>query len=360
MVDVPRPVSALLAALRVAGGVRGPAGVVEAWRRRSGRAAVSALLTQLATPPTIEGVQATLRAALGDPTAAVYYRLTDAPGFVSAAGETLDEPPDASAGRLVVDIAGQHGEMVGLLSLDGGSDVDTGRVEVALIACRPALENARLQAVLRSHLHAARESRARIVQTAVIERRRLARDLHDGAQQHLHALSASLSLARQKASKPQSVDAIDTAREQLRAALAKLRGLGRDLYPAVLDAEGLSAALESLADDGPLDLEVDSSASRLDPETDIVMYLTIRELVEGLAAYAAATQATVIVAAVEGRLSLRMTSDGLAGDDPRITAWLSVITDRIQAVGGEMSIRLNPDPPTAQGGICAEAWIPCE
>lgn len=332
---------------------------VAAWQRRSARAGVSALLTQLASPPTVEGLQSALRVALADPTAAVFYQLPDSSGFVSATGEPVDVPVSEPGQRLVFPVRAQSGEVAAMLSVNGSANVDAGRVEIALIACGPALENARLQAVLHSHLRAARASRARIVQTAVAERRKLARDLHDGAQQHLHALSASLGLARLKTSQPQAVAAIDAARDQLRVALSKLRGLGRDLYPAVLDAEGLTAALESLADASPLDVDVVSETGRLDPEVEIVMYLTVREVLAGLAEHSAATRATVAVIAGNGRLSLHVTSDGRSGDDAGIPAWPSVITDRVEADGGGVSVRSGSDQVTASGGICVEAWIPC-
>ena len=94
-------------------------------------------------------------------------------------------------------------------------------------------------------------------------------------------LSPSLALARQKATWPEAVAAIDAASEQLRVAIGKLRGLGRDLYPPLLESDGLAAALESLGDEGPLDADVTVSAGRLAPETEIVMYLTVRELSTG-------------------------------------------------------------------------------
>ncbi len=331
---------------------------VGAWRRRWVRAGVSALVTRLATPPTVEGVQAALRTALGDPTAAVLYRLPDVPCFVSAGGEQV-ELAGAGPRRLVFPAAGCDGEIAALLTVDESLGVDAGRVQAALVACGPALENARLQAVLRAQLREVRASRARVVQAAVAERRRLARDLHDGAQQHLLVLSARLGMARQKATHPRALAAIDAARDQLRAALSGLRGLARDLYPAVLDTEGLTAALESLADDGPLDVDVVSRAGRLDPEIEIVAYLAVREILAGLARHAAATQATVTVVADSDRLTLRVASDGAPGRDLRSLPWLSLVTDRIRADGGDLSLGSDPDPVTAREAVWVEAWIPC-
>ena len=234
-------------------------------RRRAARATAAALLSQLGAPPTMEGVQNALRTALGDPTATIFYWSPADSDFISAAGEPVD-PPGSQPGRLVFPVSGSGSDVTTFLSILASPQVDNERVEVALVACRPALENARLQAILRSQLREARTSRARIVQTAVAERRKLARDLHDGAQQHLHVLSTSLGLARQQTTQPQSLAAIDAAQAQLRIALGKLRGLGRDLYPAVLDTEGLTAALESLADDAPLDVGLASTVGRLGSE----------------------------------------------------------------------------------------------
>jgi signal transduction histidine kinase len=355
MIVVRRP-HAVLRAVQVPGGLFGAA--VTSWRRRAERARVSSLLAELATPPTVEGVQAALRAALNDPTAVVAYRLLDEPGFVSADGEPLTELADPGPGRVLLAITAQDGRTVALLLVADGDDIDRERADTALLACRPALENARLQADLRARLRAARASRTRIVETAIAERRRLARDLHDGAQQHLHALSASLSIARQKTWQPQSQAAIDTAQDQLRVALSRLRGLGRDLYPAVLDAEGLTAALESLADDGPLDIEVRSEVGRVEPAIEILVYLTVREMLDGLAKYCEATNAAVQLNVTGDRLSVRISSDGELRDDARMADWRSVLIDRIEAAGGEMSIGSEPGLAAVQGGICAEAWIP--
>lgn len=331
---------------------------VAAWQRRSARAAVSALLAELASPPTVEGVQSALRAALTDPTAAVFYRLPDGSGLVSATGEPVEAPASEPGQRLVFPVRVQGGEVAAVLSVNGSAHVDLGRVQTALIACGPALENARLQAILHSHLRAARAARARIVQAAVTERRKLARDLHDGAQQHLYALWTNLGMARQRTSQPQAVAAIDAAREQLRVALGKLRGIGRDLYPVLLDSEGLTAALESLADDGPLDVDVVSEVGRQDPEVEMVMYLTVREILAGLAGHSEATRAAVTVTAGKGCLLLRVTSDGSLDDNAGMPAWLSVAIDRVEADGGGLSVKSGADRIPVLGEICMEAWIP--
>ena len=332
---------------------------VSAWRRRSARAAVAVLLARLPPPVAAEGVQAVLRGALGDPTAAVFFRLPEVPGLVPATGDVAAYGADAGPGwRVAYPLAGADGELA-VLTVSAG-DIDPDRVRAALEACRPALENARLQVMLRGHLLRARESRTQIVQTALAERKHLARNLHDGAQQHLHALAASLALARQKATRPEAVAAIDEASEELHVAIGKLRGLGRDLYPPLLESDGLAAALESLGDEGPLDADVTVSAGRLAPETEIVMYLTVRELFDGLAGHCVASEATVTVTAANEQLSAVVTSDGKLGKSDPVPGWLSPIRDRVHAVGGEIKISRAEQPDEApEERIRVEAWIPC-
>ena len=348
---------------------------LRAWRRRWARASVAGLLAGLPAAPTAEGVQQALRTALGDPTAAVYYRLPGAQGFVSSDGYQAVLP--GGGGRLVVPAGRPGDENSVVLTVDGSLGLDAAPLQAALVACRPALENAGLQAVLSSRLREVRESRARIVHTAIDERRRLARDLHDGAQQHLLVLLTRLGIARQNTTGPQSLEAIDAARDQLRVALGKLRGLSRDIYPSVLDAEGLTAALESLADSGQVDVELAGHPGKLDPEVEIIAYLTVRDIVDGLGRQAPASHARISLLSVSGRLAIQVratpaaagmavesaqgTAAEAAGQDRSTVppAWLAIVADRIRANGGDLSVRFEPVPATELEAVWVEAWIPC-
>ena len=359
---------AAAAAVPVAAGLR-------AWRRRWARASVAGLLAGLPAAPTAEGVQQALRTALGDPTAAVYYRLPGAQGFVSADGYQAVLP--GGAGRLVVPAGRPGDEHSVVLTVDGSLGLDPAPLQAALVACRPALENAGLQAVLSSRLREVRESRARIVHTAIDERRRLARDLHDGAQQHLLVLLTRLGIARQNTTGPQSLEAIDAARDQLRVALGKLRGLSRDIYPAVLDAEGLTAALESLADSGQVDVELTGQPGKLDPEVEIIAYLTVRDILDGLGRQAPASHARITLLPAASRLTIQVSATPAAtGTPPEMAqgtaaeaagqdrdtappAWLAIVADRIRANGGDLSVRFEPIPATELEAVWVEAWIPC-
>ena len=348
---------------------------LRAWRRRWARASVAGLLAGLPAVPTAEGVQQALRTALGDPTAAVYYRLPGAQGFVSSDGYQAVLP--GGGGRLVVPAGRPGDENSVVLTVDGSLGLDAAPLQAALVACRPALENAGLQAVLSSRLREVRESRARIVHTAIDERRRLARDLHDGAQQHLLVLLTRLGIARQNTTGPQSLEAIDAARDQLRVALGKLRGLSRDIYPSVLDAEGLTAALESLADSGQVDVELAGHPGKLDPEVEIIAYLTVRDILDGLGRRAPASHARISLLSVPGRLAIQVratpavagkavesargSAAEAAGQDRSTVppAWLAIVADRIRANGGDLSVRFEPVPATELEAVWVEAWIPC-
>jgi signal transduction histidine kinase len=347
---------------------------LRAWRRRWARASVAGLLAGLPAAPTADGVQQALRTALGDPTAAVYYRLPGAQGFVSSDGYQAVLP---GGGRLVVPAGRPGDENSVVLTVDGSLGLDAAPLQAALVACRPALENAGLQAVLSSRLREVRESRARIVHTAIDERRRLARDLHDGAQQHLLVLLTRLGIARQNTTGPQSLEAIDAARDQLRVALGKLRGLSRDIYPSVLDAEGLTAALESLADSGQVDVELAGQPGKLDPEVEIVAYLTVRDILDGLGRQAPASHARITLLPAPGRLTIGVraapAAAGMAQETTQGTAaetavqgrsavppaWLAIVADRIRANGGDLSVRFEPIPATELEAVWVEAWIPC-
>ena len=359
---------AAAAAVPVAAGLR-------AWRRRWARASVAGLLAGLPAAPTAEGVQQALRTALGDPTAAVYYRLPGVQGFVSSDGYQAVLP--GGGGRLVVPAGRPGDEHSVVLTVDGSLGLDPAPLQAALVACRPALENAGLQAVLSSRLREVRESRARIVHTAIDERRRLARDLHDGAQQHLLVLLTRLGIARQNTTGPQSLEAIDAARDQLRVALGKLRGLSRDIYPAVLDAEGLTAALESLADSGQVDVELTGQPGKLDPEVEIIAYLTVRDILDGLGRQAPASHARITLLPAASRLTIQVSATpAAAGTPPEMAhgtaaeaagqdrdtappAWLAIVADRIRANGGDLSVRFEPIPATELEAVWVEAWIPC-
>jgi signal transduction histidine kinase len=187
-----------------------------------------------------------------------------------------------------------------------------------------------------------RQSRARIVEAALAERRRLERDLHDGAQQHLVAVSLALRLARTKLR--QDVDAaalsgLDEAGEELKTALVELRELARGIHPAILTEAGLGPAIESLAARSTVPAEVTAVPDRrLSPAVESTAYFVVSEALANVAKYASATRATVSAACPGDSLRVEVSDDGVGGADPSRGSGLRGLADRVAAIGGTLSL----------------------
>ena len=162
----------------------------------------------------------------------------------------------------------------------------------ATAAAALAMENARLEVELRARLEALRASRARLVEAGDAERRRLGRDLHDGAQQRLVALMIELQLARERfeADPAGAKELIDSAFANAQAAVGELRDLASGIHPAVLGQRGLDAALESLGSRAPIPVEIESDLDgRLPIAVETAAYFVVAEALTNVAKYAQAT-----------------------------------------------------------------------
>jgi signal transduction histidine kinase len=199
------------------------------------------------------------------------------------------------------------------------------------------LENERLQAELLAQLGELRASRARIVENADVERRRLERDLHDGAQQRLLALSYDIRLARAGAEADGDTAAqmtLATAIERTGAALEELRELAHGIYPAVLAEAGVAPALATLADTAPLPVQILRADDRRYPApVEAAAYYAVAEAI-GDAARRGADRAAVTVAHEGRRLVVTVEDDGTDRDSPMVT-----LADRVGALGGSLFIR---------------------
>lgn len=204
---------------------------------------------------------------------------------------------------------------------------------------------------------ALRASRARIVQAGDEARRRLERNLHDGAQQRLVALSLSLRLAQAKiASDPAAAEVVlEAAREELAAALDELRELARGIHPAVLTDRGLTAAVEALAVRSPVPVEVQTPDERLPKPVEAAAYYVIAESLANVSKYAGAASAAVCVSRANGRVRVEVADDGVGGADPAAGSGLRGLGDRIEALAGTLAIESPPG-----GGTRVSADIPLE
>ena len=281
-------------------------------------------------------LESALRAALDDPTLVLLYRDTD-DGWTDARGVTA--PPPAADGHQAVTLLGSDGEprvavVHDVLLLD-----DPGVLPTLSAVVRLAVDNDRLQADLRTKLEEVRASRARVVEAADAERRRVE---HDGAQQRLVALAVSPRTIRVRLgpdANPAALAEIDAAAGEARAAIEELRELARGLDPAILREAGLSAALQSLADRSPVPVR-----------TDLRVEGRLPTRVE-TAAWFAASEALANVA--DGWLHLEIADNGAGGADPDGPG-LRGLVDRIAAADGTLSVRTPPG-----GGTAVEVAIPC-
>ncbi|MGH3785422.1 MAG: MASE1 domain-containing protein [Pseudonocardiaceae bacterium] len=203
----------------------------------------------------------------------------------------------------------------------------------------------------------ARASRARIVEAADAERRRVERNLHDGAQQRLVSLSLLLRLAQMRldaAPNPELKAALSHASDELQVALTELRELARGLHPAILAHEGLGAAAQSLAEQAPLPVTVTVPARRFSAAVETTAYFVVCEALVNVAKYAQASAATVDVKHLDGCLVIAVTDDGIGGADPRNGSGLGGLADRVAALGGQLQVN-SP----AGGGTRVRAELPC-
>ena len=198
---------------------------------------------------------------------------------------------------------------------------------------------------LRERVEQLSGSSARIVDAADAERRRIERDLHDGAQQRLVALSLNLGLARSKLdSDPAGArETIEAAHEEARLALEELRELARGIHPSVLTDRGLRAALEALASRSAVPVELHMELpERLPDRLEATAYFVVSEALANVAKYAHASHASVSVRREEGQALVEVRDDGVGGADPSGGSGLSGLADRVTAAGGRIELASPP------------------
>jgi signal transduction histidine kinase len=308
-------------------------------RERRARGAVAKLVVELGRVPRPGALRDAFADALRDPTLELAYRRPDRDDYVNAGG-------------LAVEVAPGHGQSVTPLLLgeahvaalvhDARVAEQPGLIEEVVSAARLALQNERLQAEVYAQLEDLRASRARIVEAADAERRRLERDLHDGAQQRIVALSLALQVLRSQLGPephPELEGMVAAAQATLQQGLVELRELAQGIYPAVLSDEGLAAALEAFAEQADVPIRLEAlPEGRFPSAVENAAYFTIMEALAG------AKEATLSVEREESSLVIRVRTSTNHGPADR-----TEIADRIGALNGRMTAR--------DGEIRAE--IPC-
>jgi signal transduction histidine kinase len=315
--------------------------VIWAWARaRRTRSGLAGLVIELAESPPPGGLRDVLAGVLHDPSLQLAYPLAD--GRITDARCRAVE----LAGEVTPIVRG--GQQVALLSHRPGLLAEPALAEEVAATARLALDNERLQAEAWSQLEDLRASRGRIVQSGDAERRRLVRDLHDGAQQQLVTLTLALRLARTRLGSgldPALAGRFDQAEAELRAALADLRELAQGIFPVILAEEGLSAAVEALAEAGPAPMEITALPDeRLSSPVEAAAYFVVSEAVR----QAAAGTLKVSAARRDSRLVVEVEGDSAPAE-------ITGLQDRVGALDGSVTVVPGPS-----GRSTIRAEIPCE
>jgi signal transduction histidine kinase len=309
-------------------------------RARLARAGIADLAVELGRGIPLGGLRDTLARALRDPTLDVAFPAPMGDGYVDADGRPI-ELPSAPDSRRAVSLLEREGETLAAFIYDPAIErEDPGRVEAVGSMARLALENERLAAQVRAQLEEVRASRARIVEAADAERRRIERDLHDGAQQRLVALAMRLDQAREGSAEATAL--IDSTTAELLTAVKEVRDLARGLHPTILTDSGLAAAIEALAERTPFPVAISLPDRRFPVEVEVAAYYVIAEALTNVARYAGATEAHVEAGLADGRLVIRVSDDGRGGADPRAGSGLRGLADRLATIGGELGVNSPP------------------
>jgi signal transduction histidine kinase len=301
-------------------------------------------------------VRDALARTLGDPSLEVALWLPERGSYVDGEGRPL-ELPAAGTDRALT-ILGPVESPVAALVHDASLFERRGLLEAAGAAARLALENERLQAELRLQLEEVRSSRARIVQAGDEERRRLERNLHDGAQQRLLGLGLGLQLAREQLGGEGAngtVELLAEAEDELRAALDELRELARGIHPAILTDQGLAAAVRSLAERAAVPITILALPDeRLAEPVEAAAYFLVSEALANVAKYAHASNVSVSITRRDAIAVIDVEDDGIGSADPSGGSGLRGLLDRIQVLDGKLSV----DSPAGRG-TRIHAEIPC-
>jgi signal transduction histidine kinase len=321
---------------------------------RLARSAVGDLVVELRSDVSPAGLQDALARALRDPSLALVYWLPEFASWADLDGSSVELPGrEASRATTLID---RDGARLAALLHDPALKDEPELLAAVGAAAGIALENGRLQAEQKAHLEELRGSRARVIEAGQLERQRLERNLHDGAQQRLIALALELSvLGKQLKGDPGAGKRLDAAQREIAMSLEELRAVARGLHPAVLTGHGLAVALEQVAARAavPVRLQVEAE-SRFPAQVEVAAYYVVIESLTNIAKHAQATRASVEVSRTDEGLMVEVIDDGVGGADSESGSGLRGLADRVEALGGRLRIWTPRD-----GGTRVRAEIPC-
>jgi signal transduction histidine kinase len=309
-------------------------------RLRLAQAGVGDLMVELERAPQ-QRLGDALARALRDRTLEVAFWLPERNEYVDAYGRAMQLPEERD--RAVTELT-SDGVRIAALIHDRSLLEDQKLLDAAAAAARLSLENARLHAETRTQLAQVRESRARLVTAADEERRRIERDIHDGAQQRLVALGLQLRTVQRKLgadADPEVTRLLEATVGELQVAVDELRELARGVHPAILTEDGLGAALESLAARTPLPIELEAFDGRLPAPVEAAAYFVASEALANVAKHSHASKASVSARRRNGTVEIVIEDDGVGGARPEQGSGLRGLADRVEALGGHLRIESN-------------------
>ncbi len=326
--------------------------LVDLLRGRWAEAVVADLVVDLGKQADTQALRNELGRALGDRSLVLGYWLPDEGRYVDDAGRQV-ELPEPGAGRAVTPIS-QDGEPVAVLVHDEAVLEDPALVDAVASAARLAVSNARLQAEVRARVLEVAASRRRIVEATDAQRRRLERELHEGAERRLARVAGLLAQAREGVDERARAQ-VSEVEDELDGARAELRDFAQGIHPSSLTEGGLAAALPELAARGRLPVELELSVGRLAPAVEAAVYFLCSEALTNAAKHAEATIVTIGVSQSNGRLLVAITDDGVGGASAGGGTGLRGLADRVEALGGQLSV----GSPMG-GGTRLDATIPID
>jgi signal transduction histidine kinase len=324
--------------------------VAEALQRLTGRLRPHASASDL---------RAALADSLQDPSLEVVYWLSGDPGhWVDETGWPV-KPPEAGGGRAVTEVSSDWRRVAAILH-DQALSQDPALVHAAASYALNALENDRLVGRLQGSLEELSQSRARIVAVGDRERRRIERDLHDGAQQRLVALRVRLGLVAERldTDSPVNADAIRELETQVDETIDEVRSFARGIYPSLLAQRGLTEALRAAGRSASLPTIVDApQIGRYAPEVEATVYFSCMEALQNAVKHAHGATGVTITLAHNPHLRFQVSDDGSGFDtNHSVTgAGITNLRDRLAAVGGELHVESQPGKGTTVRGVIPTA-----
>ena len=323
-------------------------------RARLARLTVADLFVELQAEPSPDELRDGLARALGDPSLALAYWLPQFRSWSDFQGRSIDLPREGS--ERATTMIDRNGEHVAALIHDPVLSDEPELLEAVSAAAGIAIENGRLHVELRARLEELRGSRSRVIEAGQKERQRLERNLHDGAQQRLIALSLDLSLLEQELGADDGTGKrLAHARQEIATSLGELREVARGIHPAVVSGHGLAVALEQLTARAPVSVRLSVVVDERLPEPiEVAAYYLVSESLANVAKHADASFATVEVSRAQGQVVVEIVDDGVGGADSERGSGLRGLADRVEALGGQLRVW----SPTG-GGTRVKAEIPC-